>query len=94
MYFPNNEIPLSPAFLKPNVHLVLDSISSFAPCGVITADGVTHECDVILLATGFDVLSASRPYDIVGKEGVNVQEEWGDTPRAYKGANYPGEAKK
>ena len=72
------------------MHLVRDSISEFSPTGVVTSDGVNHEVDVILLATGFDILKAARPYDIIDKKGCNVQDVWGDTPRAHNGTTYPG----
>src|SRR3546814_1590981 len=38
---------------KPHVDLVTEGIERIVPEGVVTADGVLHEVDVIAYATGF-----------------------------------------
>ncbi len=43
-----------PAMQKPNVELVTEGIERIEASGVRTKDGVLHELDVLVLATGFD----------------------------------------
>jgi hypothetical protein len=38
-------------------------------CGIVTRDGVLHEVDVLVLATGFDAHAYMRPLDLVGEDG-------------------------
>lgn len=47
-------------------------------------DGVEHELDVIVCATGFDV--SFRPaFPIIGRGGVNIQDAWEKESRTYLG---------
>jgi 4-hydroxyacetophenone monooxygenase len=51
------------ALKRPNVELVTDKVAKITPKGVVTADGVEHEVDVLIYGTGFTAskfLSASR----------------------------------
>jgi cation diffusion facilitator CzcD-associated flavoprotein CzcO len=78
------------SFKRPNVSLVTDKIEEFTEDGILTADGKKMNFDVIVLATGYDVLGAIKDLPIVGKTGKILSEVWGDTPRAYLGGTYPG----
>ncbi|MGO2749550.1 MAG: flavin-containing monooxygenase [Pseudoclavibacter sp.] len=54
--------------------------------GVKTEDGVEHELDVIVFATGFDAVDGNyRRMDIRGREGVSVDEHWSEAPTSYLG---------
>jgi len=57
--------------------------------GIVTADGRQIDLDVIVYATGYhlDFLST---VDIRGRGGKSLREEWGDSPRAYRGGTVPG----
>lgn len=57
--------------------------------GIVTADGRQIDLDVIIYATGYhlDFLST---VDIRGRDGRKLSEEWGDSPRAYRGGTVPG----
>lgn len=57
--------------------------------GIVTADGRQLDLDVIVYATGYylDFLST---VDIRGRDGRKLIEEWGDSPRAYRGGMVPG----
>jgi len=57
--------------------------------GIVTADGRQIDLDVIIYATGYhlDFLST---IDIRGRDGRLLTEEWGDSPRAYRGGTVPG----
>ena len=51
--------------------------------GVRTADGVLHEVDVLVLATGFRVDRFLRPIAVTGRDGVRLDDVWADRPSAY-----------
>lgn len=57
--------------------------------GIVTADGRQIDLDVIIYATGYhlDFLST---IDIRGRENKTLTQEWGDSPRAYRGGTVPG----
>lgn len=72
-----------------NSVLVTDSIECIEPEGIRTADGVLHELDVIVLATGFDPSAFMRPMAIVGREGATLEALWLDHPKAYLAVTMP-----
>ncbi len=77
--------------LKDNVELVTDGISEVTPKGVRTADGVEHEADVVVLATGFNAVKVLETLDIRGRDGRALHELWGsDDGRAHLGISVPG----
>jgi 4-hydroxyacetophenone monooxygenase len=57
--------------------------------GMVAADGRQIDLDVIIYATGYhlDFLST---VDIRGRDGKKLVDEWGDSPRAYRGGTVPG----
>jgi 4-hydroxyacetophenone monooxygenase len=57
--------------------------------GIVTQDGRQIDLDVIIYATGYylDFLST---IDIRGRDGRKLADEWGDSPRAYRGGTVPG----
>ena len=57
--------------------------------GIVTQSGRQVDLDVIIYATGYylDFLST---VDIRGIDGKTLVEEWGDSPRAYRGGAVPG----
>jgi cation diffusion facilitator CzcD-associated flavoprotein CzcO len=66
------------AIQKPNAELVTDGIARVEPKGVRTVDGRLHELDVLVLATGF-----MRPMQLVGRDGVRLDDAWAQRPSAY-----------
>ncbi|KAK5202989.1 hypothetical protein LTR96_011122 [Exophiala xenobiotica] len=70
------------SFTKPNCSLTSSPITNVTENGVVTADGETFKCDVIVCATGFDVSKCPR-YPIVGQNGVSLAEKWKDEPTSY-----------
>ena len=78
------------AMQKPGVHLVSEAIDHVEPRGVVTADGTLHELDLLVLATGFDARAYVRPMEIVGENGVTLDEAWEDGPHAYRSVAVPG----
>lgn len=78
------------ALQKDNVELVTEGIVSVESNGVRTADGRLHEVDAIVCATGFHADRFLFPMKIVGRGGVELSDQWGETNgRAYLGITVP-----
>ena len=78
------------ALQRPGVELVTDPIDHVQERGIVTADGRLHELDVLVLATGFDAHAYMRPMEIVGADGVTLEEAWSEGPRGYRTVALPG----
>lgn len=81
-----------PAFNRPNVHLITAPIGEVTEAGIRTADGQMHDCDVIVLATGFNVADPDGLLPVIGLDGRVMEEEWRTAPEAFLGihaAGYP-----
>jgi 4-hydroxyacetophenone monooxygenase len=77
--------------LRPNVDLVTDSIERITPDGIRTADGVVHQADVIVMSTGFRMTDMARALHPVGRDGVVLDDVWGDDDAtAHLGITVPG----
>ena len=75
---------------RPNVELCDEQIDHIEHGAVITKDGVRHELDVLVLATGFQAQRMLSPMHIVGRGGVTIRDSWGeDDPRAHLGITVP-----
>ena len=79
-----------PAIAQSHVDLVTEPISEITPTGVVTADGTTHDVDVIIYATGFDAQEFLESIDITGPGGQKLAAQWADGARAYLGIYVPG----
>ena len=77
------------ALTRPNVDLVTDPIAEITPTGIRTTDGVDHEVDVIVYATGFHANRYLWPMEIVGRDGIVLGEQWGERPTALLGITVP-----
>jgi cation diffusion facilitator CzcD-associated flavoprotein CzcO len=76
------------ALCSKNTSVVSQSIEEITPRGIKTADGVEHEVDVIVCATGFDV--SWRPsYPTIGRKSRSLSEEWKNVPRTYLSITVP-----
>jgi 4-hydroxyacetophenone monooxygenase len=73
---------------KANVELVRTGIERIEPEGVRTVDGVLHEVDVICYATGF-AHNKFVAFDMLGRDGASLHEQWGNEPTAYLGISVP-----
>ena len=45
---------------------------------------------MIVFATGFDAHAYMRPMELIGEDGVTLEEAWADGPRAYRTVALPG----
>ncbi len=76
---------------RPDVELHAESVSTVLPDGLVTESGVEHKVDVIVWATGFDVVSFIVPIQMYGRGGQSLQEVWnGDDARAFLGTAISG----
>jgi 4-hydroxyacetophenone monooxygenase len=78
------------ALKRSNVELVTDRITRITPKGVVTADGVEHEVDVILYGTGFQASRFLSGLSVKGRGGRDLHETWAGDARAYLGMTTPG----
>lgn len=82
------------AFNQDNVALIdirENPISRITERGVLTRDGVEHEFDLIVLATGFDAVTGNvTRIDVRGPSGQTIAERWRDGATAYLGAMTSG----
>ncbi len=83
-------------FNRANVSLVdvkASPIVEITAKGVKTADGVEHELDMLIFATGFDTVDGNyTKIDIRGRKGLTIQDHWKAGPSSYLAvaeANYP-----
>ncbi|MCV6614905.1 MAG: NAD(P)/FAD-dependent oxidoreductase, partial [Cellvibrionaceae bacterium] len=79
-----------PALQKENVELHTDGIREITPKGVIDNNGVEHEFDVLVLATGFNPVSYMRPMDMRGENGQTIDEAWEKKIATYRSMFMPG----
>ncbi len=73
------------------VKLVAEPIVEILPDRIVTRDGTEYHADVLVIATGFDVLRFLTSFDVRGRGGRNLREAWDDDDaRAYLGLAMPG----
>ncbi|MEZ3158935.1 NAD(P)/FAD-dependent oxidoreductase [Microbacterium sp. BWT-B31] len=78
-------------FRRENTHLVTEGVARVTAGGVVTADGIEHPLDVLVLSTGFDVVRFVSSFSVIGKAGRSLRDVWeDDNPRAYLGTVVPG----
>nr|WP_249420620.1 NAD(P)/FAD-dependent oxidoreductase [Rhabdothermincola salaria] len=78
------------ALTRDNVELVTDGIARFTDSGIETEDGVVHEVDVVICATGYDIVKYLWPAEYYGRQGANLHERWDEeSPMAYVGMMVP-----
>jgi cation diffusion facilitator CzcD-associated flavoprotein CzcO len=78
------------AIQRPNAELVTEPIQRVEPGGVRTDDGRLHQLDVLVLATGFKANAFVRPMDVVGRDGLSLDQAWSPRPEAYLSISVPG----
>lgn len=77
------------AFSLPHVSLCTDGIERFDTTGIWDTSGTHHDFDLVVYATGFKALEYLAPMEIVGRDGVRIDEFWNDEARAYLGIAVP-----
>jgi cation diffusion facilitator CzcD-associated flavoprotein CzcO len=77
------------AIQQPNAEVVDSSIVRIEPEGIRTKDGVLHELDVLVLATGFKADAFMRPLKVSGRDGHTLAHDWEHRPNAYLSISVP-----
>lgn len=74
-------------FARKDVHLITDGIEAITPKGIRTSDGVEHELDVLVYASGYEIGQPAYPFEIRGIGDRNLKDYWGARQKAYYGMN-------
>ncbi|KIK59185.1 hypothetical protein GYMLUDRAFT_245604 [Collybiopsis luxurians FD-317 M1] len=81
-------------FNQPNVKIInikKNPITEVTPDGIKTSDGTEHKIDILVLATGYDMVSGSTTaIDIRGQDGVSIKEKWNEGVKTYLGIGAAG----
>ncbi|MHA3022185.1 flavin-containing monooxygenase [Mycobacterium sp. BMJ-28] len=79
-------------FNRDNVSLVTEPIDHIVATGVATTDGITHDADILVLATGFKVMDVdSGTFAVIGSGGQSLAQFWSEhRMQAYEGVSVPG----
>ncbi|MDQ1750809.1 MAG: hypothetical protein QOE71_1865 [Pseudonocardiales bacterium] len=79
------------ALARDNVELITDGIARVTANSIVTGDGLSHEVDAIVIATGFQATEMPLAQHIVGKDGASLSAHWAEHGmQAYKGATVAG----
>jgi len=77
------------AIQAPSAELVTEGIDCIEAAGVRTRDGVLHDLDVLVLATGFKADAFMRPMRVTGRGGRTLDQIWAQRPNAYLSISIP-----
>jgi 4-hydroxyacetophenone monooxygenase len=78
------------AIAKNHVVVETERVQQLREHSVVTSTGVEYEVDVVVWATGFDVVRFLAPINITGRDGLRLHDVWdGDNARAYLGTAIP-----
>jgi 4-hydroxyacetophenone monooxygenase len=75
---------------RDNVNIVTDPIAEITATGVRTESGQSVDADVLIFGTGFQASNFLAPMEIVGRDGIELHQQWQGEPRAYLGMTFPG----
>jgi 4-hydroxyacetophenone monooxygenase len=79
------------ALARDHVRLITGGVVKVLPDGVLTDTGEKLDADVLIWATGFDVIHLLTPLKVRGVGGRDIHDDWeGDDARAYLGTVVPG----
>ncbi|MEH6584449.1 MAG: NAD(P)/FAD-dependent oxidoreductase [Halioglobus sp.] len=79
-----------PALQRNNVDLVADGIAEITATGIKTNSGEHIELDVLVLSTGFKPTAYMRPMNLLGRDGLNINDAWKEKIRTYRSVCLPG----
>lgn len=79
-----------PALTKENVEVVTSGIREIREHAIVDNDGVEHEVDTIVLATGFQVAEMKIAKQVRGRDGKTLDDVWQGSPKAHLGTTVSG----
>jgi cation diffusion facilitator CzcD-associated flavoprotein CzcO len=77
------------AVQKPNVEVIVEAVNGIEATGIRSQDGVLHEFDIIVLATGFHADHFMRPMQVIGRDNIHLNDVWAKKPSAYMAVSIP-----
>jgi cation diffusion facilitator CzcD-associated flavoprotein CzcO len=77
------------AVQEPTVEVVTENIDRVEAGAVITSDGVRHDLDVLVLATGFHAQAFLQPMQVEGENGIALDDVWRQTTVNYRSVAIP-----
>ncbi|OUR95500.1 monooxygenase [Halobacteriovorax marinus] len=82
---------LYPSYNLENVSLYdkTSGIKEITKTGITTVTGEELGLDLIIYSTGYNTVDNALPYEVIGRDGKSLAEEWEDFPRAYLGTSVP-----
>jgi cation diffusion facilitator CzcD-associated flavoprotein CzcO len=78
------------SFNRPNLELVTDPIERITSDSIGTIDGRSRRVDTLIIATGFAATRYLSAIDVVGRDGVHINDAWNDGAIAYLGVTTAG----
>ncbi|HEX4354632.1 MAG TPA: NAD(P)/FAD-dependent oxidoreductase, partial [Polyangiales bacterium] len=78
------------ALQRDNAEFVSDGIREIREHSIVTNDGTEHVVDAIVYATGFQAAESVSPFEIRGRDGRDLNQEWRDGAEAYLGVTING----
>lgn len=79
-----------PALARENVEVCVSDVERITPTGILTADGVEHHVDTIIMGTGFAASDFPGPVRVVGRHGQDLAERWRDGAATHLGITVDG----
>jgi len=79
-----------PALARDNVAVTGSPIREVRAHSIVTEDGQEHPVDVIVFGTGFDPQRRQAHEQIIGRDGVDLAEQWRASAEAYLGTLIAG----
>lgn len=79
-----------PALQHRSCKLITWPIATLSPKGIRAVEGIEHQVDCIVFATGFDVLKTSTPFPVRGLADRLLDDDWKHGASAYKSVSVAG----
>jgi cation diffusion facilitator CzcD-associated flavoprotein CzcO len=79
-----------PALQQDNCELITWPIATLSKNGIRTAEGIEHQVDCIVFATGYEVYNNRTPFPVFGLNGRELGTEWTQGAQAYKSVSVAG----
>jgi cation diffusion facilitator CzcD-associated flavoprotein CzcO len=79
-----------PTLAMPHVDLVTDRITAITEAGILVDNGISYDVDAIIYGTGFKVIESAAELNVIGRNGLKLQDAWLNGIEAYHGITVAG----
>lgn len=79
-----------PALTRENVDVITTGIARVESNAIVTTDGKRREVDCLIFGTGFHATDPFPRGVLLGSQGVDIVDEWGNGAEAYLGTTVAG----